>query len=126
MSTRSEPDNALIARSFEQRQQRGKDAVTSRLLGAAAFILLAVVLGVIAHAPASAFGTAVRGILFPGFWIANEVISKASGTDFIAQPGIGAGVLFVVSAAVDIALFGAVIFSIRWLVARGARGQRPM
>jgi hypothetical protein len=113
----------VIAYSFEQRRPQRNDLVISLLLGASAFILLTVVKIIIAHAPTSAFGTAVGGILSPGFWIAYGAMSKVSGTDYIAQPGIGVGVLFVVSAAVDIGLYGAVIFSIRRLVAHGARGK---
>jgi hypothetical protein len=79
------------------------------------FLLLAVTQIVIVHVSASGFRTAVWVALSPGVWVA-YAIAKATGTESIAHSGIGPVVFFVVTAALDIALYGAVTFSIKRLL----------
>ena len=105
--------------SFEDRESRRKEIVNCLLLGGVVFALLIVVQILIAHAPASPLGAVVKGVLYPGFWIAFEALSKAFGTNPVAQRGLGVAVLIAVSAGVDIAIYGTVILLIRRVVASG-------
>jgi hypothetical protein len=85
-------------------------------------LFLIVVQILIAHAPSTWFGAAVRGILSPGFWIAYGT-AKATGVDSFIGTTTGLTVFFLMSAAIDIALYSAVIFGIRRLVARVGHGR---
>lgn len=92
-----------------------RDIVVSITIGTAIFLSLVVALALIAHAPAAPWHKVIRGVLAPGFLMANGLLTRLTGASPADQGGVGVGGLLILAGAADITIYSVVVFLIRYL-----------
>jgi hypothetical protein len=89
-----------------------RDLLSSAIVAAAIYLVLALLLGFTAHMPDYIWEKALRLVLSPGYLGANALINMLAGRADI-QLGPRMGFLFLLSSVFDIAIYSGIVLLVR-------------
>lgn len=99
---------------------KSRNIVVSLKIGTTVFLVSIAVLALIAHAPAAPWHKIVRGVLAPGFFIANGLFSGSAGNQ-PTSAGATIWAILVLASAVNIAMYSGLVFLVQ-VVLRSLKG----
>jgi hypothetical protein len=90
-----------------------RDFPSSAIVAAAIYLALALLLGFTAHMPDNIWEKALRPVLSPGFLAGNGLMNLVAGTAKLEPSLRYVSLLFLLSSALDIALYTAIVLLVR-------------